>query len=580
MSDVAAASGGTDDLGACLAAFDLKRYEDKLRALTDGNLKHLRAATETEELRKSTETDLIHDVGMPILVARSFLRQLVTWRPSPPATPLRDATLIEAEATRPAVATPPNATRNGSLASGAGSDGIAADDGLDVEKIDKLAQEGSAMPELEQDDHESMTALVSQVQQQICSSQHLDDLLKEPVWKRKTDFLRSSFDLEWEKSQTVDNKSGYCRKLDISSASTVSEFIDFQKLFGVHMAGPALYNIPGYQRRYAWRIEQCRDLWQDVQLISELTKKVERVGEKFGSDYEGLGELRSRTGDLVHFASTVLLKRAGWQVHAKKACDDKDDHLVVLDVVDGQQRLTTVLKRAGWQVHAKKACDDKDDHLVVLDVVDGQQRLTTVILLLSAIAKNWWLLAADANRSRFEQSTCADQAIRITDEYLFVWHKGTEVRLLRLNVPVQEREYFRKPIDPRFNLGTDGLKPPSDSSAAERMLIAHDFFLKKLQEERERVLRPTALNRQPTIMDWETKLREIYRALTEKFKVILFVAPVNIDPLMMFEAANTRGRPLSSLDYLRVFLLRLADQLSNSGSASMVAEAAAPHEEK
>jgi len=72
-----------------------------------------------------------------------------------------------------------------------------------------------------------------------------------------------------------------------------------------------LFQVPAYQRAYAWEQKQCDDLWEDIR--------------------EGM-----RTGT-THFLGTVVL-----MVQEGSRRDAEDRPLRVFDVVDGQQRLTTL----------------------------------------------------------------------------------------------------------------------------------------------------------------------------------------------------------------------------------------------
>ncbi len=75
------------------------------------------------------------------------------------------------------------------------------------------------------------------------------------------------------------------------------------------IAGERLFEVPDYQRPYAWETKQLQDLWDDLDLMSS------------GRHYAGTLVLRQHEGE-------PLLTSSGTS-------------LTVSDVVDGQQRLTT-----------------------------------------------------------------------------------------------------------------------------------------------------------------------------------------------------------------------------------------------
>lgn len=72
-----------------------------------------------------------------------------------------------------------------------------------------------------------------------------------------------------------------------------------------------LFNVPDYQRSYAWEQKQLDDLWEDIREV-----------------------LRT---DMPHFLGTVVLMKQTDQVY-----DSEGRPFQVCDVVDGQQRITTI----------------------------------------------------------------------------------------------------------------------------------------------------------------------------------------------------------------------------------------------
>lgn len=76
------------------------------------------------------------------------------------------------------------------------------------------------------------------------------------------------------------------------------------------LTGNQVFDIPVYQRGYAWERENLEDLWEDLYYLDPFKK---------------------------HYFGTVLLKNSGRTAMAALATLDR------LDVIDGQQRLTTVL---------------------------------------------------------------------------------------------------------------------------------------------------------------------------------------------------------------------------------------------
>ena len=76
-----------------------------------------------------------------------------------------------------------------------------------------------------------------------------------------------------------------------------------------------IFQVPDYQRGYAWEQQQVAEFWDDLQLLSS-------------------------SSDRHHYTGTIVLYE---QAGAAKKTDDEGTDYVVTDVVDGQQRLTTIV---------------------------------------------------------------------------------------------------------------------------------------------------------------------------------------------------------------------------------------------
>ena len=91
------------------------------------------------------------------------------------------------------------------------------------------------------------------------------------------------------------------------------------------LIGPRLFDIPVYQRNYAWEEDNLEDLWEDLYYL-DTSKK--------------------------HYFGTVLLKYSG-------QTKDLFDVFDRFDVIDGQQRLTTALILMRVIISQMKAIDDE-----------------------------------------------------------------------------------------------------------------------------------------------------------------------------------------------------------------------------
>lgn len=76
-----------------------------------------------------------------------------------------------------------------------------------------------------------------------------------------------------------------------------------------------VFQVPDYQRGYAWEQQQVAEFWDDLQLLSS-------------------------SSDRHHYTGTIVLFQ---QAGAATKTDDEGTDYDVIDVVDGQQRLTTIV---------------------------------------------------------------------------------------------------------------------------------------------------------------------------------------------------------------------------------------------
>ena len=91
------------------------------------------------------------------------------------------------------------------------------------------------------------------------------------------------------------------------------------------LIGPRLFDIPVYQRNYAWEEDNLEDLWEDLYYLDSSKR---------------------------HYFGTVLLKYSG-------QTKDLFDVFDRFDVIDGQQRLTTALILMRVIISQMKAIDDE-----------------------------------------------------------------------------------------------------------------------------------------------------------------------------------------------------------------------------
>lgn len=155
------------------------------------------------------------------------------------------------------------------------------------------------------------------------------------------------------------------------------------------------------------------------------------------------------------------------------------------------------------------------------DVVDGQQRLTSAIIFLYVASK-------------FDDTVAAT-----LDEDNLLFPVDERPRLLPQD---QDTEYFRDGL-----LGSSSIDPETLSQT--RLKAAADFFTERFE----------ALDDQDAVLDLAETLRYDCR-----------INVVEIDDgseaASIFESLNDRGRPLSTLDKTKSFLMCMDDRSSNEGA--------------
>lgn len=185
-------------------------------------------------------------------------------------------------------------------------------------------------------------------------------------------------------------------------------------------------------------------------------------------------------------------------------------------------------------------------HVVVRQVIDGQQRLTTFQLFLSAYrdfckAQDCTALAAECEKFLFNTGMMADAEVDRfkvwptqldRPQFMDVVASGSRDELLKRH-PLRRKPYARKP-DPR-----------------PRMVEAYLFFFEQLKrfflgEE----------DGAPLAADFPlaTRLDECFQTLRNGLMVVVIDLQKDDDPQVIFETLNARGEPLLPADLLRNYI--------------------------
>lgn len=214
-----------------------------------------------------------------------------------------------------------------------------------------------------------------------------------------------------------------------------------------------LFDIPSYQRSYAWTDPQLADLLEDLIYLPE---------------------------ERTHFFGNIILDPQGEDFRT-----------------------------------------DRGRRFPMYDVVDGQQRLTTVMILLSVAAEK-------------------DDAVAGTIEADKLLHPvETRPRLLPQD---QDKEFFRDSL-----LGDSTITP--DTPSQGRLQEATQFYAERLGEL------PSGVS-----------IQDIAERLRYDCRVNVVELTSQSEAASIFESLNDRGKPLSSLDKTKSFLMYMDDRSSNYGA--------------
>lgn len=168
----------------------------------------------------------------------------------------------------------------------------------------------------------------------------------------------------------------------------MAEAIQPQHLSLIDLLNKRLFTIPDYQRSYSWSTRQRQDLFDDI--------------EDVWQDDE----------DSIHFMATVVCRRLENRVRLGTGV------MTRLDIVDGQQRLTTLIILLNAIRYALAEDDDAQRDAEELKVLLVKPRGDNLLLLqTNQDTSNFF-----SNYMRSGTAPEADTAKTLADRHLLICH--------------------------------------------------------------------------------------------------------------------------------------------------------------
>ncbi|EAH8849187.1 DUF262 domain-containing protein [Campylobacter lari] len=243
----------------------------------------------------------------------------------------------------------------------------------------------------------------------------------------------------------------------MSNSFLNTETLTFNDLFGKDRT----YSVPKYQRNYSWSEDQWEDLWCDIEDLEK-------------SNYP-------------HFMGSIVLQ------------ETKD---------------------------AKN-----------IDIIDGQQRLTTLSIFMSAI-----IFYIDNLVKKDKDKTDNKKRKEIFNKKYLGYESSTTLKIVpKLTLNNTNNNFFTHYI---INQNTPDKPTLADEDNSNYLLYkAFDFFQKKIKEKFQEE-------------DGKT-IAEYVEMIGEQLKFIVIIVQNELDAYVLFQTLNARGVELTAADLLKNYFLNL-----------------------
>ncbi len=229
--------------------------------------------------------------------------------------------------------------------------------------------------------------------------------------------------------------------------------------------------VPDYQRGYSWQERQVREFLEDLELLA---------------------------ADKFHYTGTVVL------------CVENS-------------RLPRM--------------DEAGNALVTMNIVDGQQRLTTIILLLDQIRRSLSRLSKKARRLS-----------RGIEKNYIATKEANGLKLFKLSLNSDTDDFFKSSVLAE----KPGVRGPQIPSA------------KRLQAAKKQIADYLDVNMGAPDGAAEDWLQGLYAKVATQLRFTLYEVEDEAEVGVIFEVMNDRGKPLTDLEKVKNYILHAATRLDVS----------------